>query len=159
MCIHNTECKLHLGFRAVCWYCEGTKAVLPGHVLVSPCLLETQKWAACVPYRAASTEPSAQKILSVFYSLKEWPSCLYWSVYPSPSTPCILPSPPAQPPHPELFLKSFLYLYLPIWNRNRWQALVSFGSESHIFPSLGWMAVVEGGSQRHLMEFPSKDMM
>lgn len=64
----------------------------------------------------------------------------------------ILPSPSAQPLQPELFLEAFYSLSK--YNKDRWQVLVSFGSEGHLFPSLRLIVVVEGGSQSFRIEFP-----
>lgn len=66
------------------------------------------------------------------------------------------PSPPAQPRHPELFLEDFLSL--SINNRDRWWLLEYFVSKGLFFPFLRWMLMVQGGSQRFLMEFLPWDL-
>ena len=72
-------------------------------------------------------------------------------VCPSPSTCSQSASPPAQPLHPELFLEDFLSL--SINNRDRWRLLEYFASKGHFFPFLRLTLMVQGGSQRFLLEF------
>lgn len=83
---------------------------------------------------------------------KEQPACLYWCVSVSfPKhlyTVCLAP---AQPLQPELFLEDFLSL--SINNRDRWRLLEYFESKRHFFPFLKLTLMVQGGSQRFLLEF------